>query len=144
MQIFYCQLTGFIGLWIIPVFGSKGRDMAVGIPGVDEQSFANLFEGDMELFVSILNTFIGKTPGVVNSLRTVSQATLGDYANKVHGLKGACANICAEEARKTASKLEMMAKAGDLSGVLANNEGFLKYMDNLLKDLQKWLKDRQG
>jgi HPt (histidine-containing phosphotransfer) domain-containing protein len=118
--------------------------MAIGISGVDEQSFLDLFDGDMELYVSILRSFVGKTPVTLNSLRNVSETTLADYANNVHGIKGACANICAEEARKTASKLEMMAKIGDLTGVLADNEAFLKYMDNLMIDLQNWLKDHPG
>jgi HPt (histidine-containing phosphotransfer) domain-containing protein len=115
--------------------------MKIGIYGVDEEGFAELFEGNMELYVSILKSFVGKTPGVINSLRNVSQATLADYFTNIHGLKGACANICAEDARKTASKLETMARAGDLSGVLAANEDFLKYMDDLMDRLQNWLKD---
>jgi HPt (histidine-containing phosphotransfer) domain-containing protein len=118
--------------------------MAIGIPGVDEQSFLDLFEGNMELYVSILSTFVRKIPGVLASLRNVSQATLADYTNTIHALKGSCANICAEEARKTASKLEMMAKASDLPGILANNAAFLKYMDNLMIDLQNWLKKHEG
>jgi HPt (histidine-containing phosphotransfer) domain-containing protein len=118
--------------------------MAIGIPGEDEQGFLDLFEGDMELYVTILSTFVGKTPGVLTSLRNVSQATLADYTNNIHGLKGACANICAEEARKTALKLEMMAKAGDLSGVLAENEAFLKYMEEFMVRLQSWLKNNAG
>jgi HPt (histidine-containing phosphotransfer) domain-containing protein len=118
--------------------------MAIGISGVDEQIFADLFEGDTALFVSIASSFVGKTPGVLNSLRKVSQATLADYTNNIHALKGACANICAEEARKTALKLEMAAKAGDLPGVLAGNEAFLKYMEELLARLQNWLKNNTG
>jgi HPt (histidine-containing phosphotransfer) domain-containing protein len=118
--------------------------MAIGIPGVDEQSFADLFEGDTALYVSILSSFVGKTPGVLNSLRNVSQATLADYTNNIHGLKGACANICAEEARKTALKLEMMAKDGDLTGVLASNPAFIKYMEDLLIGLGNWLKNHEG
>jgi HPt (histidine-containing phosphotransfer) domain-containing protein len=127
--------AGFIGL---------GGNMAIGIPGIDEKSFLDLFEGNMELYVSVLGAFVGKIPGVLTSLRNVSQATLADYTITIHGLKGSCANICAEEARKTALKLEMMAKAGDLSGILANNEAFLKYMDNLIIDLQNWLKKQKG
>jgi HPt (histidine-containing phosphotransfer) domain-containing protein len=115
--------------------------MAIGIPGINEQSFVNLFEGDMELYMFVLRTFVGKTPEVLNRLRGLSQATLPDYTNTIHALKGACANVCAEEARETAAKLEMMAKAGDLSGVLAGNEAFLNYMDDLLLGLQNWLKN---
>jgi HPt (histidine-containing phosphotransfer) domain-containing protein len=118
--------------------------MAIGILGVDEQGFADLFEGDIGLYESIASSFVGKTPGVLNSLRNVSQATLADYTNKIHGLKGACANVCAEEARETALKLEMMAKAGDLSGVLDLNPVFIKYMEDLLIGLGNWLKNHEG
>jgi hypothetical protein len=115
--------------------------MAIGIPGVDEHIFLDLFEGNMELFVSVLRIFADKAPVTVDSLRNVSQATLPDYAINIHALKGACANVCAEEARKAALELEMTAKAGDLAGVLARNEAFLKKMDELLANVQKWLKN---
>jgi HPt (histidine-containing phosphotransfer) domain-containing protein len=122
----------------------EGGYMAIGIPGVDEQIFIDLFEGNTELYVFVLQTFVGKTPTVLNSLRNVSQATLADYTNNIHALKGACANVCAEEARKTAAKLEMMAKAGDISGIQAANQAFLKQMEELLAGLQNWLKNHQG
>jgi HPt (histidine-containing phosphotransfer) domain-containing protein len=118
--------------------------MAIGIPGVDEQIFIELFEGNAELYMFVLQTFVGKTPGVLNNLRNVSQATLADYINNIHGLKGACATICAEEARKTAAELELMAKAGNVSGVLAANGAFLKQMEDLLDGLQGWLKNYSG
>jgi HPt (histidine-containing phosphotransfer) domain-containing protein len=116
--------------------------MVIGIPGVDEHNFQNIFEGDTELYVTILRIFTGKTPDVLASLRNVSQATLPDYLISIHALKGACANICAEEARKMAVELETMAKAGDLFGLPAANEAFLLYMENLLVVLQNWLNNR--
>jgi HPt (histidine-containing phosphotransfer) domain-containing protein len=115
--------------------------VAVGIPGVDEQSLLDLFEGNMALYKTVLGFFIEKAPAALDRLRNVSQDTLSDYTNNIHGLKGACANICAEEARKKALELEMTAKAGDLAGVLAGNEPFLKYMEELLAGLQNWIND---
>jgi HPt (histidine-containing phosphotransfer) domain-containing protein len=123
--------------------GKGRRNMAIGIPGVDEKIFLDLFDNDMELFVTVLRTFIDKTPAALNNLDNVSKETLSAYAICVHGVKGACANICAEEARQTALRLETKAKAGDLPGVLAENETFLKYMKNLMNDLQNWLKNYQ-
>jgi HPt (histidine-containing phosphotransfer) domain-containing protein len=117
-------------------------DMTIGIPGVDEQKFVSLFEGDTELYMSVLRSFTEKTPGVMDKLRNVSQAALPAYIDNIHSLKGACANVCAEEAREKALNLEMMAKAGDFPGVLACNEAFLKYMEDLLDGLQNWLKDQ--
>ncbi|MDR0302202.1 MAG: Hpt domain-containing protein [Treponema sp.] len=118
--------------------------MVIGIPGVNDKIFLDLFDNDIELFSSVLQAFVGKTAGVLNSLRNVSQDTLADYTNNIHALKGACANICAEEARETAEKLEMMAKAGDISGILVINGDFLKYMEDMLDNLKNWLKNHQS
>jgi len=117
--------------------------MPINIPGVDEEMYKDLFEDNSDLYITVLRSFVGKTPGVLNTLRTVSQETLADYANTIHGLKGACANVCAEEARKTAANLEKTAKAGNLSGVLAENGAFLKQMEVLIGNLQMWLGNHQ-
>jgi HPt (histidine-containing phosphotransfer) domain-containing protein len=115
--------------------------MALNIKGVDEDTFNSLFDGDEALFASVLETFIEKTPSVLGKLASVSKETLHDYATTVHGFKGACANICAEEARKKALKLETMSKDGDLSGVLAENGSFLKYVEDLMGNLQNWIRN---
>ncbi|MDR2702288.1 MAG: Hpt domain-containing protein [Spirochaetaceae bacterium] len=117
--------------------------MALNIPGVDEGVFGDLFDGDEEVYVSVLSSFIDKTPAVLSKLATVSADNLKDYADTVHGLKGACANVCAEEARKMALELEMAAKGGDLAAVQAKNGTFLKYVEDLLPKLKDWYKNHQ-
>ncbi|MDR2716703.1 MAG: Hpt domain-containing protein [Treponema sp.] len=117
--------------------------MALGIPGVDEGVFNDLFDGDEEVYVSVLSSFIDKTPSVLSKLATVTAENLKDYADTVHGLKGACANVCAEEARKMALDLELKAKAGDLAYCQSNNGAFLKYVQDLLPKLQDWYKKHQ-
>ena len=117
--------------------------MAIGIQGVDEKSFNDLMDGDEELYTSVLSSFVSKTPSVLTKLKDVSNETLGDYATTIHGFKGACANICAEEARKMALSLEQKSRAGDLAGVLAENGPFIKHMEDLMVKLEDWLKKRQ-
>jgi len=112
--------------------------MAIGVPGIDEGIFNDLMDGDEELYASVLSSFIDKTPAVLSKLATVSKETLADYATTVHGFKGACANICAEEARKMAYSLEQKGKAGDWAGVQAENGPFLKYVENLMPKLKDW------
>ena len=114
--------------------------MALGITGVDEGIFNDLMDGDEELYKSIVSSFVDKTPATLAKLAAVSAETLADYAKTVHALKGACANVCAEEARKMAYSLEQKSKAGDLAGVLAENAPFLKYVEELIVRLQDWLK----
>jgi len=112
--------------------------MAIGIPGIDEGIFSDLMDGDEELYASVLSSFIEKTPSVVSKLSSVTKETLADYAINVHGFKGACANICAEEARKMAYSLELKAKAGDLAGVQAEIGPFVKYIEDLMPKLKDW------
>jgi HPt (histidine-containing phosphotransfer) domain-containing protein len=121
------------------VFGIfKEEIMAIGIPGIDEKIFSDLMDNDEELYASVLSSFIDKTPSVLSKLSTVSTETLADYAVTVHGLKGACANICAEKARQMAYSLELKAKAGDLAGVQAENGPFLKHVEDLMPALKDW------
>jgi HPt (histidine-containing phosphotransfer) domain-containing protein len=87
-----------------------------------------------------VDSFIAKTPDVLKKLATVTKENLADYATTVHGLKGACANVCAEEARKAALELEQLSRAGDLAGVQAKNGAFLKNVETLLDNLQNWHK----
>jgi len=117
--------------------------MLIEIPGIDETAFKDLLDGNEELFISLISSFINKTPSAISKLTPITQETLPEYARNIHGLKGACANICAEEARKMALSLEQKAKNGDLNGVLAENGDFLKYLDELMGNLQKWLKNRK-
>jgi len=112
--------------------------MAIGIPGIDEGIFNDLMDGDEDLYASVLGSYIDQTPSVLSKLATVSKETLADFAVTVHGLKGACANICAEKARQMAYSLELKAKAGDFTGVQAENGLFLKYVEDLLPELKDW------
>ncbi|MDR2952431.1 MAG: Hpt domain-containing protein [Treponema sp.] len=114
--------------------------MAIGIPGVDENGFDDLYDGDKELYVSVLHSFLDKTPSVLSKLAKVSNDTLPDYATTVHGLKGALAAVCAEEHRKAALELEKFSRSGNLAGVQAKNGAFLKSVEELLENIQQWFK----
>jgi len=114
--------------------------MAIGIPGVDEAIFNDLLDGDEDLFKTVLSTFVDKTPGSLAKLANPTQETLEDYRILVHSIKGACANICAEDLRKKAFDLEMKAKGGDLAGVQAGNEALIKEVEEMIEKSKDWLK----
>jgi hypothetical protein len=59
-------------------------------------------------------------------------------------VKSTSDSIGAEEARKMALELEMLAKAGDLAGVLAKNGALIQYVKVLLGNIQKWLDKLDG
>ena len=114
--------------------------MKIDIPGIDGEQGLDLYDDDFDLYLTVLRSYAANTPGVLDKLRTVSAETLKDYIYTVHGVKGTSANIGAEDLRKAALKMEGLGKAGDLSGVLANNEAFLKQADTLLDNIKGWLK----
>jgi len=115
--------------------------MAIGIPGVDEAIFNDLFDGDEDLFITVLTTFVEKTPGSLAKLANPTKETLADYAILVHGVKGACANICAEDLRQKALKLEQLSRGGDLESVLVGNAPFIKEMEDMVERAKNWLKN---
>ena len=115
--------------------------MAMHIPGIDLEKGLDLYDDEFDIYLAVLRSYIANTPAVLDKLRTVSAETLPDYAASMHGIKGTSANIGAEETRKAALELETMAKAGDLAGILAKNDAFLKHADAFMEGLQNWLKD---
>ena len=118
--------------------------MAIEISGVDTKKGLALFEDDLDTYVDILRSYVSNVPATLDKIRNVSEETLKDYAVGVHGVKGVSEAIGAEEARKTAKQLEEMAKNGDLAGVLARNNAFIKYTENLVNDIRTWLEKYDG
>jgi HPt (histidine-containing phosphotransfer) domain-containing protein len=114
--------------------------MALNLQGVDEAKFQELMDGDEDLFITVLTTFVEKTPGTLAKLANPTKETLEDYRILVHAVKGACATISAEELRLKALDLEMKAKGGDLDGVLAGNAAFLKEVQEMVDRGKGWLK----
>jgi HPt (histidine-containing phosphotransfer) domain-containing protein len=114
--------------------------MALNLQGVDEAKFQELMDGDEDLFITVLTTFVEKTPGTLAKLANPTKETLEDYRILVHAVKGACATISAEELRLKAYDLEMKAKAGDLDGVLAGNAALLKEVQEMVDRGKVWLK----
>jgi HPt (histidine-containing phosphotransfer) domain-containing protein len=113
--------------------------MNINIPGLDVQKGMDLYDDDEEIYFIVLNSWVNNTPASLDKLRNVTAETLSDYAITVHGVKGTSANIGAEEIRQMGLKLEEMSKAGDINGVLALNDTFLKKADELVINIDKWL-----
>ena len=113
--------------------------MNIQIPGVDIDKVVDLYEDDIDLFVTVSRSYISNAPVVLDKLRNVSAETLADYAVSIHSIKGTSATIGAEETRKAALNLEKMAKAGNLSGVLAENQAFIQQTEKLIDDVRRWL-----
>jgi len=118
---------------------ASNKNVAIQIPGVDTEKGLALYGDDVEVYISVLRSYVSNVSTVIEKLRNVSKETLSDYAIIVHGLKGISAGIGAEKIRETAANLEMLSKAGDLEGVLKINEAFVKDTENLASCVKAWL-----
>jgi CheY-like chemotaxis protein len=116
------------------------KDMKIEIPGVDEAKVLDLYGGDMEIFLPVLRSYASAIPAALDKMRTVSAQSLPEYVVSVHGVKSTSDSIGAEEARRMAYELEALAKAGDISSVLAKNEALIHCVETLLVGIQNWLK----
>ena len=116
--------------------------MTIEIQGIDAKSGLDLC-GDEEIYLKSLHLYVSSIPATLEKIRSVSAETLQSYAISVHGLKGMSEYIGAEETRKTAKELETMSKNGDLAGVLAMNDAFIKQTQNLVNNIQSWLNNNK-
>jgi len=138
------KLNAFIKSWIGDTIDGKAnadkeKNMKIDIPGVEEKKIMELYDGDMEIFLPVLRSYLSVIPDSLDQMSNVTAETLKEYTIKVHGVKSTSDSIGAEEARKMALELEMLAKAGDLAGVQAKNGSFLQYERTLLGHIKTWL-----
>ena len=111
----------------------------IRIPGIDAETGASLYGGELDIYIAVLQSFSANIPAALARMRGVSEERLNEYAAIVHGLKSSCASIGAEDVQKQAADLEMKSKAGNLSGVLALNDGLIKATEELLRNINIWL-----
>jgi CheY-like chemotaxis protein len=109
------------------------------LPGLDMKAGLALYGGDMEILKFAIESFIAHTPEIIAELQNPTEEGLQNYAIHIHSLKSSFAAIGAEELRERARQLEMISKAGDLSGVLAANGDLLKDTDVFTSNAKTWL-----
>jgi len=113
--------------------------MVIEIPGINVEKGLELCDGDTDMYLRFLRRYVSSMPGTLDKIRTVSAETLRNYAIGIHGAKSISEYVGAEEASNTARKLEALANAGDLDGVLAQNSAFIKYAEDLTENARVWL-----
>ena len=91
------------------------------------------------MYLSVLRSYVSNMPAVLDRIRNVSEETLQDCFIIIHGIKGTSANIGVKKISDAALELEIMAKAGDLSGILAKKDSFIKDTENILAGIKTWL-----
>jgi len=111
------------------------------IPGINIMQAMEQLGDDEEIFELTLQSFADNTPAVLDKLRNFDPDKVSDYVITVHGMKGICRNICAEETAAMALNLEQAGKAGDLDFIKKNNDALITAVEKLIADIRVWLEN---
>jgi signal transduction histidine kinase/DNA-binding response OmpR family regulator len=103
------------------------------VEGLDAEKGLERFGGDGKSYMDSLRSYVTHTPSLLEAVRDVG--SLGIYAITVHGIKGSSYGIAAQAIGQKAEKLELAAKAGNLSFVETENEGFIGAVKQFIADL---------
>jgi CheY-like chemotaxis protein len=125
----------------VPPPDAKGK---INIPGVDTEKGLSVFDGDLDVYKKLLHSYVVNTPAALERIRNVNEETLKEYTINVHGIKGASASLGVETIRKEAYNLEMMARAGDLRGVMTDNGKFINSAEKIIAAIKNWLEEQDG
>lgn len=110
------------------------------IKGMDMMKGLSRFEGSMDAFKKVLDSFVIHIPPVLVQLQE-TQHDLKAYTILVHGLKSSCQSICAEDTGRLSELLETAAKANDIQFVRNNNEKLIRMTQHLIEQLLDFLDD---
>jgi signal transduction histidine kinase/CheY-like chemotaxis protein len=111
------------------------------IPGINIQQAMEQLGDDEEIFELTLQSFADNTPTVLDKLRNFEAEKIADYIITVHGMKGICRNICAEETAAMAASLEQAGKSGDIDFIKGNNAALIGAVEKLLANIKVWLEE---
>jgi len=121
---------------------TENGGLSVLIPGIDEEKVLSLYAYNPELYFPILRSYAANTSATIKNLYHITKDNLAVYAINLHGLKGSSGIIGAENLKRKAASLEQIAKAGNLNGVLAENEELLEEAKTLVANIKEWLSCR--
>jgi CheY-like chemotaxis protein/anti-sigma regulatory factor (Ser/Thr protein kinase) len=109
------------------------------IQGVDFSSGMRRFNNNPDVYLRVLHSFVQNIPKLLDELREVTEPALAKYAITVHGVKGSCYGISADEAGRMAEALEVAAKTGNYAKVASDNNTFIQAVEGLLPQFQALL-----
>jgi PAS domain S-box-containing protein len=118
----------------------SGNFDGISIAGINMAAVKERY-AESAVFFDIIRSYCIHTPVLLEKLRNFSEEALDQYAITVHGLKGACYNICAETAGKCAETLEKAARAGDIAAIKAKNSDLVAAVEDLLSGLREQTAD---
>jgi len=120
------------------------KNTVIEIPGLNTASGLDLCDGNQKIYINSLHLFSTGTTEDLEKMKNVTRETLEEYSVAAHSVKSMSRYVGADEVRETAKQLEAMADAGDLEGILAKNEAFLKYALGIADNVRVWLEKNKN
>lgn len=114
------------------------------IEGIDLKSGLARFGGKLDIYLRVLNSFLTSIPPKLARITEVCEENLPDYAITIHGIKGSCYGISANNLGKEAEKLEVLAIEKNIAEIQKLNPQFLKSAEKLLDDLKNFAESERS
>ena len=111
----------------------------IKIYGIDINEGMTRFGNNYKNYLKVLESFCTKIPEQVETVKNPTLENLPSYVITIHGIKGSCYGISANECGSIAQTLEVSAKAGNLDKVLELNGEFLEKIEKTINDIRKLL-----
>ena len=116
---------------------SDSSHVAIELEGVNVKKGIRFSGGTVENFMEILSMFYEEAIEHKEDLtKSINSGDISKYTSNMHALKGALANIGAEELADLARELENAGYSRNLSYIEAFNMGFLTALEDLLHSVK--------
>jgi HPt (histidine-containing phosphotransfer) domain-containing protein len=114
-------------------------------PAVDRDALIELLDGNPDLIITIIDSFLDDCPGYMDAIRTaVENEDAEALKREAHGLKGAAGSLRAEPASEAALVLEEIGHSGDFSEAEPALEALEHEIERLKDALHALREDCQG
>jgi signal transduction histidine kinase/DNA-binding NarL/FixJ family response regulator/HPt (histidine-containing phosphotransfer) domain-containing protein len=111
------------------------------VEGMDFGAALLLYGNSGAAYIPILKSFVTHTPLLLEKMDVHLESSLPDYAIEVHGLKGTCNAICAQETAALAREMEFASKEGNLELVRQKHGELRRKTLELTERLQTLLEE---
>ena len=110
------------------------------INGLDIIKGVARYEGNEKPYLQILRKFAACNRSLLVELENVKENKLRDYKVLIHGFKGACFEIYANQLGEMAKALEEASKYGDMQYINEHNKIFIEAAGKIIDDLEAMFK----
>ncbi|MCL2198136.1 MAG: response regulator [Defluviitaleaceae bacterium] len=93
--------------------------------------------GDIGIYLDVLRMFAQNVPQILQKAELGITDDTSEYITSVHGIRGSCYGICADETANLANILENAAKNEKYDVIHALNSDFIENVNKLLADISK-------